>query len=139
MSSSQDEKTQKKNQHPPWHSMDTRGVLDKLQSNPDGLDEETAQQILDDHGPNKLQTKRRRTALERFIQQFDYFGNMVPPISVDSYFRYLLFMADTVCFCSDWRVHSDLTFLGPGCRFRYACFKNHCCKYTSGRGGFLSV
>lgn len=56
---------------PAWHHITADEVLDKLGSHSDGLDEETARRRLEEHGPNKLDVKRRRTAIERFLEQFN--------------------------------------------------------------------
>ncbi|MEX0720438.1 MAG: cation-transporting P-type ATPase [Balneolaceae bacterium] len=67
----QEEDPDKKNNQHKWHSMDADDVLEKLDSSQDGLGQEAAQERLEKYGPNKLPSAQKRTALQRFLAQFN--------------------------------------------------------------------
>lgn len=54
-----------------WHTLSISDTLEKLDVNEEeGLSEEKAEQLLDEHGPNKLPKAEEKYALERFLAQF---------------------------------------------------------------------
>ncbi len=53
-----------------WHSMEIEEVLSELDASKEGLSEDEAQKRLEKYGPNKLQSKKGQSRLERFLSQF---------------------------------------------------------------------
>ena len=53
-----------------WHAMDKEEVLNNIQSNLQGLSNEEAKQRLAKYGFNELMEKKRRTALQMFLEEF---------------------------------------------------------------------
>lgn len=60
-----------------WHSEKIEEVIVKLQSSPDGLSSEQAQQRLEEYGPNELVEKKKKTPFMMFIDQFSDFMILV--------------------------------------------------------------
>jgi magnesium-transporting ATPase (P-type) len=56
---------------PPWHSMEARGVGEKLETDLEGgLSPEEAARRLEEHGPNRLPEEEGESSLVRFLKQF---------------------------------------------------------------------
>jgi len=55
----------------PWHSRTTQAVLEELGSSSHGLSASEASRRLADHGPNELPATAGRSALLRFLSQFN--------------------------------------------------------------------
>jgi len=53
-----------------WHSMDKEAVLQAVKSSPNGLSSEEAKRRLSEYGYNELKEKKRRTALQMFLEEF---------------------------------------------------------------------
>jgi len=53
-----------------WHAMDKEAVVQAVKSSPNGLSTEEAQQRLAQYGYNELKEKRRKTALQMFLDEF---------------------------------------------------------------------
>jgi len=53
-----------------WHAKSTEEVLKELKSNRNGLSEQEAQTRLQQYGLNELKEKKRRTALQMFVDEF---------------------------------------------------------------------
>ena len=53
-----------------WHAIDEEYVLQALKSNPTGLSTEEARRRLSEYGYNELKEKKRRNALEMFLEEF---------------------------------------------------------------------
>ncbi len=67
----------KENGSTPWHQMDTREVLAKLQSSDKGLAGEDARHRLERFGPNELIEKARKPLWRMFLDQFKDFMILV--------------------------------------------------------------
>ncbi len=57
-------------QKPVWHALNNDQVLDEIDSNDKGLSASTAQERLEQYGPNALPSAKRRPILVRFFSQF---------------------------------------------------------------------
>ncbi len=55
----------------PWHALPPDAVLSRLEASPDGLSAAEAAARLARHGPNRLPEPPRRSALRRFLEQFN--------------------------------------------------------------------
>ena len=55
----------------PWHAAPVEEALQALATGHDGLDEQEASRRLAEHGLNRLPVAKRRSALRRFLAQFD--------------------------------------------------------------------
>lgn len=53
-----------------WHAMQKEEVLQALKSSPNGLSSEEVQKRLAEYGFNELKEKKRRTALQMFLEEF---------------------------------------------------------------------
>ena len=54
-----------------YHSQNITSVVENLSSHPDhGLSSEQVTRLQETHGKNKLQEKKKKTTLERLINQF---------------------------------------------------------------------
>jgi len=53
-----------------WHNLEIQDVLHRLQSSPEGLYEQRAQNLLKEHGPNALPEKPLTPGWRHFLQQF---------------------------------------------------------------------
>jgi len=53
-----------------WHSVDKDAVLEALKTTPTGIDSEEARERLNEYGYNELIEKKRRTALQMFLDEF---------------------------------------------------------------------
>jgi len=53
-----------------WHAMDKEAVLQAVKSSPNGLNTEEAKRRLAEYGYNELVEKKRRTALQMFLEEF---------------------------------------------------------------------
>jgi Ca2+-transporting ATPase len=53
-----------------WHAMDKDSVLQALKSSQTGLSAEEAKRRLSEYGYNELKEKKRRTALQMFLEEF---------------------------------------------------------------------
>ena len=53
-----------------WHTMDKEAVLQALKSSPNGLSSEEAKRRLSEYGYNELKEKKRKTALQMFLEGF---------------------------------------------------------------------
>jgi len=56
---------------PPWHAVASASALQQLQSSPSGLSREQAEDRLAIYGPNTLPPSPSRSALRRFLEQFN--------------------------------------------------------------------
>ncbi|HJL18504.1 MAG TPA: cation-transporting P-type ATPase, partial [Sandaracinaceae bacterium LLY-WYZ-13_1] len=54
----------------PWHAWSAEDVYERLESGPEGLDEERARERLDEVGPNELPREGRAGLLRVFLRQF---------------------------------------------------------------------
>jgi len=55
---------------PEWHAMKTEEVMSTLQASEKGLSAEEAKRRLSEYGYNELEEKKRRTALQMFLEEF---------------------------------------------------------------------
>ncbi len=55
---------------PLWHNIEAEDVLQRVTSSTDGLQQEVAQQRLQEHGPNRLRPVKVKSPLARFLVQF---------------------------------------------------------------------
>jgi len=53
-----------------WHAMKTEEVIGTLQASEKGLSDEEAKRRLSEYGYNELKEKKRRTALQMFLEEF---------------------------------------------------------------------
>src|SRR5512136_2895430 len=53
-----------------WHSMDKDAVEQNLKTSSNGLSSEEAKRRLIEYGYNELKEKKRRTALQMFLEEF---------------------------------------------------------------------
>ncbi|MFP4130533.1 MAG: cation-transporting P-type ATPase, partial [Thiohalospira sp.] len=53
-----------------WHTLEAEAALSGLESRPDGLTTAEVQARLARHGPNRITTAARRSALARLLAQF---------------------------------------------------------------------
>ena len=53
-----------------WHGMDKEAVIQALKASPTGLSAEEAKRRLSEFGYNELLEKKRRTALQMFLEEF---------------------------------------------------------------------
>ena len=53
-----------------WHTLEADAALSALESQPEGLSASEAEQRLTRHGPNRITTAARRSALSRLLAQF---------------------------------------------------------------------
>jgi len=53
-----------------WHALSMEAVLQALKSSPNGLSSEEAKRRLSEYGYNELMEKKRRTALQMFLEEF---------------------------------------------------------------------
>ena len=53
----------------PWHSVETKEALARLDSTPKGLNPQQAQQRLEEHGPNTLQAEESPSPLKLLVRQ----------------------------------------------------------------------
>jgi len=53
-----------------WHAMDKEAVLQAVKSSPNGLSSEEAKRRLSEYGYNELKERKRRTALQMFLEEF---------------------------------------------------------------------
>ncbi len=53
-----------------WHSADKNAVLQDLKTSPAGLDSEEAKKRIGEYGYNELEEKKKRTALQMFLEEF---------------------------------------------------------------------
>jgi Ca2+-transporting ATPase len=53
-----------------WHAMDKEAVVETLRTSPAGLSAEEAKRRLGEYGYNELKEKKRRTALQMFLEEF---------------------------------------------------------------------
>jgi len=53
-----------------WHAMDKEAVLQAVKSGPNGLSSEEAKHRLSEYGYNELKEKKRRTAIQMFLEEF---------------------------------------------------------------------
>jgi len=53
-----------------WHTMDKEAVLQSAKSSPKGLSSEEAKRRLAEYGYNELKERKRRTALQMFLDEF---------------------------------------------------------------------
>ncbi len=56
---------------PPWHALPPDAVLSRLEASPAGLTGPEAEARLARHGPNRLPEPPRRSAMRRFLEQFN--------------------------------------------------------------------
>ncbi|WP_303903928.1 cation-translocating P-type ATPase [Thiohalomonas denitrificans] len=61
----------KTEQRIPWHTLSDEEVLQRVDSNREGLDDKEARRRLEEHGPNYLQEKRQRPWWRRLLDQFN--------------------------------------------------------------------
>jgi magnesium-transporting ATPase (P-type) len=54
----------------PWHALDRDEVLSVLEVGEEGLSRETAEQRLEEHGPNELPSEEKAGPVQRFLRQF---------------------------------------------------------------------
>ena len=55
---------------PIWHALESKAVLEQLDSHTEGLEEAEAEQRLNRNGPNRIPPPKRRSALMRLLSQF---------------------------------------------------------------------
>jgi Ca2+-transporting ATPase len=60
-----------------WHQKDIQQVIDELGSSPRGLSSEEARRRLQEHGPNELKEKAKKTLVMMFLDQFRDFMILV--------------------------------------------------------------
>ena len=53
-----------------WHSHDSEAIFQKVSSSADGLSQQTAEQRLQEFGPNRLRPVKKKGPLARFLAQF---------------------------------------------------------------------
>src|SRR3972149_8018033 len=53
-----------------WHAIDRKAVIETLNTGPNGLSAEEARKRLSEYGFNELLEKKRRTALQMFLEEF---------------------------------------------------------------------
>ncbi len=53
-----------------WHAVDKEKVIQTLKTTPNGLSTEEAKRRLSEYGYNELKEKKRRTALQMFLEEF---------------------------------------------------------------------
>ncbi len=61
------------NQQFPYHSIDSDEAIERLKSDPNGLDKEQRKQRLEEYGPNKLEEKEKASIIKLIIRQFNDF------------------------------------------------------------------
>ncbi|MEV0596055.1 cation-translocating P-type ATPase [Nonomuraea cavernae] len=64
--------------HRAWHALDTATVIQELGVHPDrGLNAEDARDRLQSHGPNKLESRKKESAVQAWLRQYQDFMQIV--------------------------------------------------------------